>query len=199
MALVAALLFTLTSASEESHRLTLLLDTSNSMKDMMGNIRACGLIVVDRLGEQDRAQVMTVSGKAGSAREFTSSRTELSDAIRSIGPATGTSALRNALFIAIKSGSVEQGDPQHHAIAVVSDGDDTSSRVSEDQVEALAGTSRARIFSILLPTRAKAEHGWLRRLANTTGARSWQPNDADELKSACEELARDWKRPSSGE
>ncbi len=178
-------------------RVTLLLDTSNSMEDMVRNVRAVGMNLANGLGANDLGRAMTFAGKVETVQDFTSNREELAEAIRKIPIARGTSSLRNALYVALRGGA---DGPRPHAIVVISDGDDTSSLVSEDQVEAAALTWKARIFAVRLPGRKNPqsrESRLLESLAKATEGRVWEPRDARELESAVDALAQELKRLSS--
>jgi Ca-activated chloride channel homolog len=201
MMLSTALFVALASAAplpaSNGLRLTLLLDNSSSMEDMVRNVRAVGMNIANGLGENDLGRAMTFAGKVEVVQEFTSNREELAEAIRKIPSARGTSSLRNALYLALRSGG-EGATP--HAIVVISDGDDTSSLVTEDQVEEAALTWKARIYAVRLPgrkNRYSGESRLLESLAKATEGRVWEPKDVPELESACEALAQELKKLSS--
>lgn len=90
-------------------RLTLVLDTSASMDDMLRNVRVVGVRLVESLGERDLARVMRFGGKVEFVHEFTSNHAKLASAISEIRRVSGTSSLYNALCSALK-GAEEEAD-----------------------------------------------------------------------------------------
>jgi Ca-activated chloride channel family protein len=129
---------------------------------------------------------------------LTGDRPALEDAVRRT-RARGATSLHNALYIAMKEfgrGARQQADVRRQAIAVLSDGEDTSSLISFDDVLALARTSGVSIYPIALKSRnaaarlaasgqrrffSEAEYS-MRRLAQETGAQAFFPIEIEELK-----------------
>ena len=113
--------------------------------------------------------------------------------------ARGATALHNALYISLKEfgRAAQQGpDVRRQAIAVLSDGEDTSSLVSFDDVLALARRSGVSIYAIRVQSEfaavraqiegqrryfSESEYS-LKTLAQDTGAQSFFPNAVWELK-----------------
>src|SRR3972149_9446773 len=108
---------------------------------------------------------------------------KLSQAIR-MTQAGGTTSLYNALYIALKNLNRRREDIRRQAIVVLSDGEDTSSLVSFDQVMELTKDTDVVIYTISLrrPSARRgrafsdAEHV-LKKLAEETGGQGLFPND----------------------
>jgi Mg-chelatase subunit ChlD len=170
------------------------------MEDMAQNVRACGVEIVESLGERDLGRIVTFGGKVEVVQEFTASRAELTQAILGIQAWSGTSALYNALFIAVKYASADEVTPPL-AVVVISDGKDTSSSVTREQLEQAAEKETARIYSVLLPTgnRGPRRGGdrFLKSLAESTQGKAVQPQNATDLQAACGIMAAELKRLSS--
>ncbi len=180
-------------------QVTLVLDTSNSMKGTLRHVITPALAIVERLRSQDSCQVITFGSKVEVVRKWTQNPEELRNALLGIRRASGTSSLYNALYIAFKYGKRENdGRPQ--ALVVVSDGDDTSSLITRDELQASAKGSSARVFSVILPVGpARDRDGSLRDLAESTGGREWRPENVDDLEYAVSELAAELGRLASVE
>jgi VWFA-related protein len=122
---------------------------------------------------------------------LTDNRQALTHAVASIQP-HGTTALDNAIYIALKEfgrSALQSGQVRRQAIAVLSDGDDTSSLVSFDDVLALARKMGVNIYTVGLQSayevkRTREETGrrylsegdyTLKTLAGETGALAFFP------------------------
>jgi Ca-activated chloride channel family protein len=121
--------------------LSLLIDTSASMETRLPIAQEAAVGFARRLRTQDLAQIVDFDSRVEIAQGFTNSVPDLEKAIRATA-AGGSTALHNALYISlkelakIKAKSVE--DVRRRAIIVLSDGEDTSSLVSYEEVMDLA-------------------------------------------------------------
>jgi len=142
---------------------------------------------------------------------LTSDRAALERAIQTTG-ANGSTALNNAVYISLKQfGQLAQhnAEVRRQAIAVLTDGDDTASMVSFDDVLALARRSGVSIYMVGLQSqyavqqlgdtrrRFQTESDYaLRTLARETGAQAFFPSQVTQLKgiysSIAEELANQY-------
>ena len=118
-------------------RLVLLLDTSASMDEKMGFAQEAAVSFVQTLKNDDDAQVVEFGSKARVLQPFTADKKKLTRAIR-MTQAGGTTSLHNALYIALKNLSRRRQDIRRQAIIVLSDGEDTSSLVTFEQVMELS-------------------------------------------------------------
>jgi VWFA-related protein len=117
--------------------------------------------------------------------------------------AHGATALRNALYVALKQfGRLAQqgGDVRRQAIAVLTDGQDTSSLISFEDVLDLARRSGVNIYAIGVrseplnpherPHREQAESDFsMKTLANETGGLAFFPEAVQHLKNVYASIA----------
>lgn len=170
---------------------SLLLDTSASMDDKMRTAQKAALGFVSALRPQDQAQLIDFDSRVSVVAPFTSSHADLEKAIAST-VAGGSTSLYNAIYIAlrelnkVKARSAE--DQRRQAIVVLSDGEDTSSLVSYEEVLELAKRSETVIYAIGIRTkdagtlRSYSDADYvLRQLTTQTGGRVFFPGGAEEL------------------
>ena len=172
--------------------LALLLDTSASMDTKLPTAQEAAVGFARRLRAQDLGEVIDFDSKASLLQNFTSSGQELETAIRRTS-AGGSTAMYNAIYIALKdlkkvvAKNVEE--IRRQAIIVLSDGEDTSSLLSFEEVLDLAKRSETAIYSIGLrdnetggasKTFKEAEFV-LRQFSQQTGGRAFFPNHLADL------------------
>ena len=161
--------------------LSLLLDTSASMDDKMATAQAAAIGFARQLRPGDIAQLIDFDSRVQVTRSFTGNPGELEAAIRKT-TAGGSTALYNAIYIALKEltrvRAAAGAELRRQAIVVLSDGEDTSSLVSYEEVLDLARRSETSIYAIGLRSkdefqpRGFNEAGYvLRTLAQQTGGR----------------------------
>lgn len=178
--------------------LILLLDTSASMSDKMSVVHDAAVGFLKTLRDTDRGAVVTFGDNVNIAQPLTPDRDQLEKAVRQ-STSHGSTALNNALYVAMKqfARSAQQGEDggvRRQAIAVLSDGEDTSSVIGFDDVLALARKSGINIYTICLQNKysvARVESGRkyfsesdysMKTLAQETGAVSYFPQSVQELK-----------------
>jgi Ca-activated chloride channel homolog len=176
--------------------LILLLDTSASMSDKMPVVHEAAIGFLKTLREADRGAVVTFGDNVNIAQPLTSDRTILEQAVRRAQP-HGSTALNNALYVAMKEfarAAQQSGEVRRQAIAVLSDGEDTSSLIAFDDVLVMARKTGINIYTICLQNHysvARAESGRkyfsesdysMKTLAQETGAQSYFPQSVQELK-----------------
>jgi Ca-activated chloride channel family protein len=180
-------------------RMVLLMDTSASMEEKIGFAQEAAIRFVGTQKEDDVAQVVEFGSRARILQPFTSDHEKLSKVIR-MTQAGGTTSLYNALYIALKNLSRRRTDIRRQAIVVLSDGEDTSSIVSFEQVMELAKDTDVTIFTISLRQQSRrhsryfseAEHV-LKKLAEETGGQWFFPNQIEELESVYDRIAKELK------
>jgi len=178
--------------------LSLLLDSSASMEDKLPTLQTAATNFVHRLKSNDLAQVIDFDSRVEIRQAFTSNQQELDSAIQQTA-AGGSTSLYNAIYISLKElGKVKaQGeeDVRRQALVLFSDGEDTSSLISFDEVLELAKRSETAIFTIALrgaDTQSKGFHEAefvMRQLAQETGGRSCFPVKIDDLNGVYAEIA----------
>ena len=171
--------------------LSLLIDTSASMEERLLVAQNAAVGFAQRIREQDLAQVIDFDSRVQIAQEFTSDKAALEAAIRGTSSG-GSTSLYNAIYIALrelkKVRAKKQEDVRRDAIIVLSDGEDTTSLVSFEEVMELAKRSETSIYTIGLQPREPAYvKGFreaefvLRQLAQETGGRAFFVQKAEEL------------------
>ena len=184
----------------ESHEvpidLILLIDTSASMADKMDVVHDAAIGFLKTLRDRDRGAVVTFGDNVNIVQQLSSDKAVLEQAVRKAQP-HGSTALNNALYVAMKQfarAAQQSGEIRRQAIAVLSDGEDTSSVISFDDVLAMARKSGINIYTICLQNRystARAESTRkyfsesdfaMKTLAQETGALSYFPQSVQELK-----------------
>ena len=170
--------------------LSMLLDSSASMEDKLPTLQTAASSFVKRLKPNDIAQVIDFDSRVEVKQGFTSNQGDLTAAIQQTS-AGGSTSLYNAVYIALKElqkiRAVSEEDVRRQALIVFSDGEDTSSLVSFDEVLDLAKRSETAIYTIGLrgpDTQTKGFHEAeyvMRSLAQETGGRSFFPQRVEEL------------------
>jgi len=176
--------------------LAILLDTSASMTGKMGIVQqaASGFLATLRAG--DRAMIVDIKDATKVLFPLGDDFGGARAAIMTTVPQGGT-ALYNGAYLTLKE-LVKQRrantDVRRQAIVVLTDGDDTASLVSYDDLMDLAKQSGIAIYTITLRSKflvtqatqrghsyfSQSEYG-MKALAQETGARSFFPMDVSEL------------------
>src|SRR5262245_14003391 len=179
--------------------LSLLIDTSASMENRLSIAQEAAIGFARRLRPQDLAQVVDFDSRVEIAQDFTNKSADLEKAIRAT-TAGGSTSLHNAIYISLKELAKikpkSEDDVRRRAIVVLSDGEDTSSLVSYEEVLDLAKRSETAIYTIgLQPKDAPQSKGFreaefvLRQFAQETGGRAFFPSKAEELKDVYGQIA----------
>ena len=181
------------SRTNLSLSVSLLLDSSASMEDKMRTTQEAASGFVQSLRPEDQAQVIDFDSRVSVLAPFTSSKADLQKAIASTVPG-GSTSLYTAVYIALrelkKTESRGIEDLRRRAVIVLSDGEDTSSLVSYDEVLELAKRSETAVYAIGIRSK---DTNWtgrgygqsdfaLRQLTSQTGGRVFFPSSIDELK-----------------
>lgn len=171
--------------------LSLLIDTSASMEERLLVAQDAAVGFAQRVRPEDLAQVIDFDSRVQVAQAFSNDKPALEKAIRSTSPG-GSTSLYNAVYIALKElAKIKVSSPddvRRQAIVVLSDGEDTTSLVSFEEVMELAKRSETAIYTIgLQPRDQGALKGFreaefvLRQFAQETGGRSFFVQKAEEL------------------
>ena len=172
--------------------LAVLLDTSASMDERLPTAQEAAIGFAKRLKPEDAMEVIDFDSQVHILQTFTADPTALEKAIRQT-TANGSTALYNAVYISlkelrkVKAASAEE--IRRQAIVVLSDGEDTSSLVSFEEVLELAKRSETAIYAIGLRSREPgiATKGFseadfvLRQLSQETGGRVFFARQINEL------------------
>lgn len=181
--------------------LVLMIDTSASMDEKLPVAQAAAHRFVKTLRTQDRAQVVQFNDRTLMLQDFTSDHAALDKAIDSLS-ASGPTALHNALYVSLKDLDKQKksGELRRRGVILLSDGEDTASLVTDDQVLELAKKKEINIYAISLrPNRvqdrsrlsfSQAAHV-LTALARETGGQVHFPNSISELDSVYDRIAEE--------
>ena len=176
--------------------LALLIDTSASMADRMTTAQEAAIGFSRRLRSEDLAEIIDFDSRVDILQAFTNSIDDLEGAIRQTS-AGGSTSLYNALYISLKElkkAPLRVEDVRREAIIVLSDGEDTSSLVTFEEVLDLAKRSETAIYTIGLET-DDGGSGFreadfvLRQLAQDTGGRAFFPDNVDDLAGIYEQIS----------
>ena len=182
--------------------LAILLDTSASMTNILSTAQQAAIDFVGTARADDRVSVIEINDRANVLVPLGSDVPAAVDAIRGT-TARGSTALYNALYLALTDMSrIRKGssDIRRQAIAVLSDGQDTSSLVQYDDVMSLAKASGIAIYAIALvaPTEEWRLSGsksnvqsefLMRSFAQETGGLMFVARDVRELDSIYAQIA----------
>ena len=129
--------------------LAILIDTSASMDTKLSQAQSAAIRFVKTLLPADEAQVVKFSQRAEVIQEFTSDKTQLEAAIRST-HASGDTALYTALYVALKDLDRRRrdGELRRRAVVVLTDGEDTASSVTDEQVLDLAKRTGIGVYGV---------------------------------------------------
>jgi VWFA-related protein len=201
--------------------LMLLIDTSSSMYERMMATQEAAINFVRTLKTGDHAAVVLFNDGVRIAQPLTGDTDALETAIEAASPAGGT-ALYEALYVALRElARTRRGadDPmRRQALVLLTDGDDTSSRLVFDDVLDEARRGAVTIFAIMpsapgwdaffdMPSRRRGAPYNMRQLAEETGGRSFAPARMEDLAGVYGEIAEELSRqywlayvpkPSSG-
>lgn len=174
-----------------------LIDSSGSMTRMLPTAQAAALRLLRTLGPQDRALVAQFNERLTILQDFTSDRAALEAAVGSV-ETDGETALHTALYITLKDLAAQrrEGEPERQALVVLSDGNDTASAVSDEQVLELAREGEVSVYAIGLreprpsgPLPERLATYFLTALTRETGGRAYFPSALAELEGVYERIA----------
>ena len=176
--------------------LAILLDTSASMTGKMPLVQQAAIGFLDTLRAGDRAIIVDIKDATKIMYPLGSDLDAAKQAILLTAPRGGT-ALYNGTYLTLKEMVKERrgnSEVRRQAIVVLSDGDDTASLVSYDDLMDLAKQSGIAIYTITMRSKylvsqaasrghsyfSQSEFG-MKALAQETGARSFFPTQLSEL------------------
>jgi Ca-activated chloride channel homolog len=186
------------SRRQQPIALSLLLDSSASMEQHIGTLQTAATNFVRKLKSNDIAQVVDFDSRVEIRQGFTGNLADLQAAIEQTN-AGGSTSLHNAIYIALKElrkvKAVNEEDVRRQALIVFSDGEDTSSLVSFEEVLDLAKRSETAIYAIALRGADVQAKGFreaefvMRTLAQETGGRAFFPARIDDLTGVYAQIA----------
>jgi Ca-activated chloride channel family protein len=182
------------AADELPLDLAMLLDTSSSMDIKLATAQQAAIRFASALRPIDRLLVVDVKDTSTILAPLSYDLTAAKTAILGT-HAQGGTALYNGLYTTLREMAKQRrgdADMRRQAIVVLSDGDDTSSLVSFDDVMELAKQSGISIYTIMLNSgsagelrgkderTSKSDYG-MKALAQETGARSFEALNVNDL------------------
>ena len=182
----------------------LLMDASASMDDKVLPAKSAAKRFVSTLVPADRARVVAFNNRIEVLEDFTNDQGALNAAVDRLHP-SGSTALHNAFYISIKDLQKEkQAGPavRRQAIILLSDGENTASIVTDEQVIELARKAEIAIYSIRITTDYEGDKGraafsqathLLSVLARETGGQAFFPAQIQELDAVYDRIAEEMR------
>jgi Ca-activated chloride channel family protein len=181
--------------------LSLLIDSSSSMEDKLPVAMAAASGFVRQLAPADVAQIIDFNSDTQIKQTFTNRPDALERAIHAI-RAGGSTSLYTAIYIALSELERHKSETaesiRRQAIIVLSDGEDTTSIKTYDDVADMAKRADVAIYAIGLRERSAASsHAFseadfaLRTLSQVTGGRVSFVDDIRQLPSIYEQIANE--------
>ena len=181
--------------------LSLLVDASTSMEQRLPIAQDAAIGFVRRMKKADLAQVVEFNSEVQIRQDFTGDPAALESAIRRL-RASGSTSLYNATYIALsglkRMKATSPSELRRQAIVILSDGEDTTSLVSYDEVLDAAKRSEVIVYAIGLRSKEPVSRrvgGYneaefvLRTLAQQTGGRAFFVDDAAQLQAVYTQIA----------
>ncbi len=181
-------------------RLVILLDTSSSMRMKMDMAKEAAIEFVRSLKSEDQFKVIEFDDRVLTLVDFTVDLEKVESAINGA-VADGATALYNAVYISLQSLSRRRNVNERQAVVVLSDGNDTGSLVTFEDVLELARKTDVTIYTIFLRGTEKdlkknkyfqAKYV-LERLAAESGGSAFSPEDIKELSGVYSDIANELK------
>jgi Ca-activated chloride channel family protein len=178
--------------------LSVLIDSSASMDEKIEVARGAATRFIKTLRPEDVAQVVQFNDRATTLQDFTADQTALAEAITRI-QTSGPTALHNAMYVALKDlQKQKRNELRRRAVVLLSDGEDTASLVSDEQLLDLARKTEISIYAISLRPKhvsdrqkfSQATH-LLTALTQDTGGQVHFPNSLSELDSVYDRIAEE--------
>ena len=181
-------------------RMVILLDTSASMGRRMELAQEAAVRFAHTLKEGDQVKVIEFNSHVRTLSEFTTDFEKVEKAIRET-KAEGATSLYEALYIALHSLSRRRQGDERQSIVVLSDGNDTRSLVTFEEVRELARKTDVLIYTISLRgskddlkkqkySDAKYE---LEKLSGGTGGSFFAPGEVNDLADVYDQIATELK------
>lgn len=187
------------SREQQPIALTLLMDTSTSMEQKLPIAQQAAIGFARQLKPSDVAAIIEFDSRPEIVQTFTSDKALLEKAIRKTA-AGGSTSLYNAIYVGLRElqrVKAPAGDQiRRQAVVVLSDGEDTTSLVTYEDVLELAKRAETAVYAIGLRSRGDGpSKGFreaefvLRSLAQQTGGREFFVDEAKALPAIYQRIA----------
>ena len=181
--------------------LALMIDTSASMDEKLKEAQDAAVRFVRTLRPQDKARVLQFNDRPTVMQDFTNDQGALETAVRRT-ESSGPTMLHNALYVVLKDLARDKkaGELRRRAIVMLSDGEDTGSLVTDEQVLELARQTEINIYAISLRAKGGSERNrmsfsqaahLLTAMARDTGGQVYFPNSVSELDAVYDRIAEE--------
>lgn len=181
--------------------LALLMDSSASMESKLQTAQEAAIGFARRLRPQDLAEIIDFDNRTIISQAFTNDAVKLEHAIRQAS-AGGPTSLYQALYTAIaefkklKKVDASPEEPRRQAVVLLSDGEDTTSMFSFDDILDIVKKNETAIYAIGLHSADDASSkGFkkgefeLRQLADQTGGKAFFPQKLGDLTNVYGEIS----------
>lgn len=166
-----------------------LIDTSGSMRERIGEAQEAACRFLDGLSPEDRAFLIQFDDQVTLVEETTQDRQSLCRAVHTM-EAIGETAIFDAIHAAFRV--IHEPVAERRALVILSDGDDTSSKVTYAQILEEARLNDVTIYSIGLDVSSmSAAKSRLSELAEETGGRAFFVKKAADLAGVYEVIAEE--------
>lgn len=180
---------------------SILVDSSLSMQPNMPMVQAAALRLVRALRPVDSAQIVRFNHRHAVVQEFTSDQALLAAGIRSVRP-EGATGLYNAVYLTLRelARKPSDGEMRRRAVVLLSDGADTTSLLSDDQVLDAARRAEVTVYAVglgvanadgLVATDTGRARHFLTALTRETGGQPYFPRALGELDGVYDRIARE--------
>jgi Ca-activated chloride channel family protein len=182
--------------------LAVMMDTSASMEEKLPTARAAAIRFIKTLRAQDMAAVIQFNDRVTTLQDLTPQQGLLEAAVNRT-EASGPTTLRNALYVALKELDREKrvtGQLRRRAVVLLSDGEDTASLVSDEQLLELARKTEINVYCIALRQKRTATQSankfsqaayLMTTLSQDTGGQVYFPNSLSELDAVYDKIAEE--------
>lgn len=178
-----------------------LMDTSASMEEKLPAAKAAAKRFIATMADQDRTRIVQFNNRITILQDFTGDKKALESGLDQLS-ASGPTALHNAFYVSIKDLQKEKkaGELRRQAIVLLSDGENTASIVTDEQVIDLARKAEIAIYSIRLTGDHEADKGrqafsqathLLSVLARETGGQAFFPAEIREIDAVYDRIAEE--------
>jgi VWFA-related protein len=185
-----------TAESDLPLRLAVLVDTSNSIRDQFRFEQQAAIRFIQSVlrPREDRIMLVSFDSAAELVSDLTDDMKKLEAGIQSMRPGGGTS-LYDAIYFAAKEKLMadQPRDKFRRAMIVISDGQDTESRMTRDQALEMAQKADVVIYAISTNIKRDDLDGdkVLRYLADETGGQAFFPFKVEDLDQSFENIANE--------
>ena len=198
------------SKSEVPTNYAMVIDNSGSMRPLLDKVIEASKIIINTNRKDDETEIIRFvsSEKIEVLQDFTSSKTDLHDALDNMLIEGGQTAIIDAIYLAAEQvdqyeKSRNPNDRKRRALILVSDGEDRVSFYKEQQLFELLRESDVQIYAVGFVNELSKEGGFigkspqgkakafLERLAKETGGKVYFPNSLSELNGIATDIANE--------